>query len=304
MVQSGTSRVTAGGFLVGENGRGTYTIRDTATVNVTGVGANGRGFPFGPNGGFANLVVGRNGAGGSVGEGRVNQEGGTINVATNVFVGDRDDSSGTYRISAGQLNVTGNLNVATALQSDAIADADRTEPTASDDREFQSTGVRGRFEVVGSAGDINVTNHLLANPADRSAFRSTPASVAELVFEFVGNAISVIDVGGVADLDGAVIDIDNAVLTPESRVNLIIAQRGLANAGTVDATSGTTENVGTGEMFTLAAEDQGIYRLDVVPFGTAGGEMLQVSAVPEPSAIALLGLGGLGLLRRRRGRVA
>jgi hypothetical protein len=58
---------------------------------------------------------------------------------------------------------------------------------------------------------------------------------------------------------------------------------------------------GTGEAFTLSPEDAAVFRLSVVPSGA--GEMLQVSLIPEPGSLALLGLGASGLLaRRRRGR--
>ena len=264
--QSGTSRITTGGFLVAENGRGNYTISQNATLNVTGV-AIGRGFPGGPTAGFGNLLVGRNGGGAAVGEGLFTQVGGTVNVATNVFLGDFDDSNGTYRISGGVLNVTGNLNVGAALASNAPPDATRTGTQG------QALGAVGRFVVSGSAGDINVTGDFLANAADKT--RVGTANQSHLGFEiFDATGTSLIEVASAADLDGAVVDMSlmgGFTPAPNTVFNLMSGGEGIGGpTGT-----GTTKGTGTGEAFSLAAGDATDWTLRVVPGLLAGSEFLQ-----------------------------
>lgn len=207
-----------------------------------------------------NLVVGRDGTG------LYNVNGGTVNAA-NVFLGDFDTSTGTMKITSGTVNVTGNFSVGGALASNAAPD--RVEPTGANGPQGQALDANGVLIVSGSAATIDVGGNFLANADDKSSFREDPFitgadNTSTLVFEiFNGSGTSLIDVAGIADLDGAVIDLDLMSFTPATGTifNLLEA----ASFGTTGL--GTTENVGTGEGFSLAAEDVGIFSLAVVAGG-------------------------------------
>ena len=66
----------------------------------------------------------------------------------------------------------------------------------------------------------------------------------------------------------------------------------------------TTWDVSAGLQYdvTITGLDLGTYLIDSDSYGTDGGinDVLTINVIPEPMTIALLGLGGLFLLRRRK----
>lgn len=132
--------------------------------------------------------------------------------------------------------------------------------------------------VSGSGATIDIGGNFLANPDDKSPFRNAPTvpdgdNSATLIFEIFDNTgTSLIDVAGVADLDGAVIDLDlMGGFTPT-----VGATFDLLTASSFGATgTGTTENVGTGLGYSLAAEDVGGFDLAVVAGGN--GQILRAT---------------------------
>lgn len=74
-----------------------------------------------------------------------------------------------------------------------------------------------------------------------------------------------------------------------------------ANSGSI---SNVFENASTAISFTGISPTAGVITLDALGTGTAGNDgalnYVQLTAVPEPSSAALLGLGGLALILRRR----
>lgn len=286
-----------GDFVVGDGGpNNVYNISDAAVANA------GRHFLVGVFGDAQGTV---NQSGGTVnvgdllrvgidGVGNWNQTGGTVNVVGSAFLGDFDSSSGSYKISGGTLDIAGNLSVGGALASNAAPD--RVEPDATNGPQGQALDANGTLIVSGSAATIDVGGNFLANPSDKSAFRRDPIELdgdnsATLVFElFDGSGTSLIDVAGVADLDGAVIDIDlMGGYTPTFGQTFdLIAASSFGATG-----SGTTQNVGNGKGFSLAAEDIGVFRLDIV--SGVGGELFRATVVPEPALSVLLGSMALAL---------
>jgi hypothetical protein len=262
--RAGTSTMNHSGGLVDVLNNGEFVVGDgpanSSTYNISGT---------------ADVNVARNFVAGRDGIGVTNMTGGTIDAA-NVFLGDFDSSTGTMKISGGTLTLTGNFNVGAALASNAAPD--RVEPDGANGPQGQALDANGVLIVSGSAATIDVAGNFLANPDDKSAFRSDPFiagadNSATLGFEiFNSSGTSLIDVVGIADLDGAVIDVDlmgGFTPTVGTTFDLLTA----SSFGTTGA--GTTENVGTGEAFTLATEDVGAFSLALVPGGR--GEILRAT---------------------------
>ncbi len=275
--QTGGTVKVARRFILGDRGTGEYNISG-GTLTLDGLD----GDPA-----FNHLLVGLNGGNGTTdpfqGAGHFHQTGGTVTVKTGVFLGDFDNSEGYYKISGGTLNVDGtgshpnpgtiegfigDFSVGGALASNASTT--RVQPANNDDAQGQARNASGTFIVSGSAATINIAGNFLANPADKSDYRSDvlnpgASNSATLGFEiFNSSGTSLINVGGVADLDGAVIDLDlMGGYTPA-----VNATFDLLKASAFGATgTGTTQNVGTGKGFTLATEDTGGWSLAVVASG-------------------------------------
>lgn len=282
--QSGGT-VTVAALTVGRDGSGEYNL-SSGTLDIDG--SDG----FAPNNHFIVGQVGNADANIAAGSGVFVQTGGTVIVKNGVFLGDFDHSEGTYKISGGSLTVgggshpnpgpyedfIGDFSVGGALASNA--EVGRVAPANANDPQGQALNANGTFIVSGSAATINIAGNFLANPADKSALRKDEivgepprANSATLGFEIFDNSgTSLINVGGVADLDGAVIDLDlmNG-FTPA-----VNATFDLLKASSFGSTgSGTTQNVGTGEGFSLAAEDAGGWSLAVVASG--GFEFLRAT---------------------------
>ena len=246
VTQSGDSVFTTGGLLVGERAFGTYNLQG-GTLNVTAFDA-----VQGTRGGqrFAEFVVGQDGGGANnVGTGVVNQTGGIANVNTTLRLGDFDDSNGTYTISGGVLAISEDLSVGGALASNAPASPVGTQG--------QALNADGTFAVIGGDALITVDGDLLANAGDNSRMRANgERNDSTLMFEIVSGMISTIDVAGIADLTGAVIDLDTSGTTPS---------RG--------QTFDLIEANDISEDFMLAEEDDGRFDLSVVSMN--GRDVLQ-----------------------------
>lgn len=277
--QSGTSVVTTPGLIVAEFGNAAYTLNG-GTVTVLGAARNGATLPAGNDPSFANLIVGRAGAGINAGTGLFTQNGGTVNVATNVFLGDFDAGRGSFVHNGGVLNVTRNFSVGGALASNA--------PVAPTGTQGQSVDADGVFTVHGSAGSIHIGGNLLANAGDNTRTGGGGEhNNSTLVFDFLDlTGTTLIDVDGLADLTGAVIDINelNGFAMSASQTFKLL-----------NATSVSND-------FTLAAADLGRYSVFVGADAQLGGQTLyaKLAVAPEPASLAAVGLAGLLLGRRRR----
>jgi T5SS/PEP-CTERM-associated repeat protein len=266
-----------GDFVVSDGGGNTttYNISGSAEVNASGnviigtfEGANGT---INQTGGT--LTAANNLRIGADGVGAWNLSAGTVNTK-NIFLGDFDSSFGTMKVSGGVLNLSGDLNVGGALASNAPLVPGRLEPSEANGAQGQALDANGTFIVQGTAGDINVTGNLFANPADKAAFRNGPGQQNDSILRFTLGAtgISTISVGGIADLDGAVIDVDDTInyfaSNPSASLTLIDAVGGFGNVFTATA----AEAAGNGRGFSLAAGDAALYSLAIQPSGA--GEKL------------------------------
>jgi hypothetical protein len=163
---------------------------------------------------------------------------------------------------------------------------DRVEPSEANGAQGQALDANGTFIVEGTGGDINVTGNLLANPDDKAAFRNGPGQENDSLLKFTlgTTGISTISIGGIADLDGAVIDIDDAAnyfgAHPAGSLTLIDAALGFGNVHTVTA----AEQAGNGRGYSLAAGDSSAYSLAVQPSGA--GEKLVLTKLAGPALAA------------------
>jgi fibronectin-binding autotransporter adhesin len=263
-----------GDMVVSDGGGNTsvYNISGTATVTLLHnflVGVfNGSNGTVNQSGGTItagdNLVIGRDGVG------VWNLSGGTAS-ATNVFLGDFDDSSGTMKISGGALNLSGNLSVGGALASNAAA-----FPPG------HALDANGTLIVSGTGGTIDVGGDLLANPHDNPRIGGGgERNDATLVFEALGGGVSTIDVTGIADLTGAVIDVD-----------LFSSFAAGTTFDLITATSISTD-------YLQASEDVGSISLTIL--AGRNGEILRATVIPEPAAMAIaaIGLVAVGVQQRK-----
>jgi hypothetical protein len=269
-----------GDFVVsdGAGNTSTYNISGTASVAAsksvilgTFDGANGTVNQTG-----GSISAGTNIRIGADGIGTWNQSAGTIG-GVNMFLGDFDTSNGTMTVSGGTLNLSGDLSVGGELASNAPADTERQEPNPAlpFPQQGQALDANGTFIVSGTGGDINVSGNLLADPDDKSDSRKAGADKNDSTLRFIlgSTGVSTIDVGLIADLDGAVIDINDAAgyftANPAASLTLISAAGGFGNVHTLLA----NELAGTGKGFSLDPADVSAFNLAIVP-RSGGGENL------------------------------
>lgn len=259
-----------------------------------------------PGLGFEGLVVGENGSG----VGTANISGGTINIphvfnlgalgnstgnvtqsagivnAEEVHVG--NNGVGTYNMLGGQLISSGVLRVGNhsdstgslTISGSAVLEAQGGLNVAAEFDDFTRVrGVSGALNIVGSLATIRSGN-FNANGGGGPDTSST----SSLAWTIDAGGVSPITVLGAADLDLAVIDlIESVPVSNGTSFELVSATGRIANAGTI----------------TLGPNAAGRYVLSVKPAASAPGQILTATRIPEPAALALAGLGSLGLLARR-----
>jgi hypothetical protein len=223
-------------------------------------------------------------------------------TAKRLFLGDFDNSFGTMTVSGGSIALSGDLSVGGAIASNAAPD--RVDPNGSNGSQGQAANVNGVLIVDGSLGSIDVAGNLLANPADKSALRSGPGLSNSSLMQFIldSSGVTAINVGGIADLDGAVFDIDDTAgffaANPGSVLTLIDAADGFGNVYT--NTIAEAAGNGKGYSYSLTGLDPSAYWLRVIPSGA--GQRLVLMAVPEPTSVVMFVMGIVGFWGSRRQR--
>ncbi len=187
---------------------------------------------------------------------------------------------GTYS-NVGKMEIAvGSLNDSTAIYtiSDGTASVDVLSIMRKGAGGSGASGTgTGILNVVGSKSTITIGTYLQANPG--------AGLDAILECEIDAGGITTIIVTGTATFEaGCLLDMEIAsgvTLTPGQPFDLMTAPDG-----------------GITGLPTLKAEDVGTWTVAVV----SGSDILRATYVPEPATLTLLGLGGLGVLIRRKRR--
>lgn len=275
-VNAGTMTVNNWIAVGREGSTGTLNVGGTGTVNkiggghiTIGTGAGGNGTVNVSGGGTlttnGDFILGENNA---TAVGVVNQTGGLVSITGNLDV--QRQGIGTYNLSGGTLSVNGNIDTAAGT--------------------FNFTG--GRI-IRGNPGTITVNGNLTTGgtPAvlDLGTSRSFDVNGVLDVTRGIG-----FDLTGRAIPDGAGADIGSFNLgTVDSIVGTF--GPGLTNITGFDSRGATFISEASGEGGTYGPSDP------VFWIQEAGGTVsLHYSIVPEPTAVMLLAVSGLGLLARRR----
>lgn len=328
-ISGGTVQTIGGGMDIGYNaGFGTVTVTDgtvsvgpdgTATKALSiGRDADGTGI-FNMHGGYLD-VSGALRIGGDGGVGTLNMDGGIIDVgpgadplvATKAMsVGYRGGGSGAVNISDGIISVSGILYVG---QNTADGILDMLGGTINVGTELAPRDLRiGRREATGSLnmsdGTINVTGDLHVG--------STYIEIIEDPYEEIPHPGT-----GRLTMTGGLINVPDAnalQIGLEGSTGQVDLWGGTIMAGALEIGapgSGGIMDIREGTLI-LEGDERGtigsyIEAGLITAYGGWTGAQLQydycttnfkrttVTAIPEPATIALLGLGGFALLRRRK----
>lgn len=278
---SGGTTTMGGNFILGGGAAvgAAMNLSGTAIVNV------GNRFLMG-NGTGSGIVA--------------NHSGGTLNTTLDVRVGDTTASDTTYNLSGtGVINSTtggviGRQGTAKFFQTGGVANfngalsiGNRETATGANSGLYKisagdlniavalniaNSGV-GEFRVVGDDATIDVTGNVnIANGAN---------GLGTLAFELeTGDLLSQMAITGTATFSsGAALVFDTTNAAPTQNVYNLLTAASIADGG-------------------IAFSAPAGWSYQIVSGGN--GQILQAVMVPEPSAIGLALLAGIGLVRRRR----
>jgi P pilus assembly chaperone PapD len=223
----------------------------------------------------------------------------TVDGTTNNFSSTADytqvtvNNGGTLNLNGGALTLTqtsGNNNTEKFFLNNGST-LNFVDGTHTINERIEATGAVSTIRVTGSAATINVHQ--------QSAFNAT------MDFVFDANGISTFDSDSRLGFSSSTIDIDVSAYTGGD-ATFVLVDTDLFNGsyasngggfGTINTITNTAVNSwGGGYDVTY---DQSLF--DGAPGdGFTGQITLTLTAVPEPSSTALLGLGGLAMMLRRK----
>jgi len=271
---------TANDFNVGQTGgQGGFYEMQGGTLNPSGsffrVGASGYG-EFNHAAGTVtvdanNFLIGGN----NVGVYNLSGAGATLTRVGDEVLGNNTQAKGTMNHSAGTHHITRDLKIANNASANNFGKYFMTGGSLDVDRHLRNGAVNGATGTFGVLGTGPTAINIDGN------FTQNDVSTLLIGLGAVSPHVTPIDVGGIATLDGLL----EVALLDGFQPNYGDTFDVLTAAGGVTAAD-------------LEVVGHPFFYHSIVDNGTT----LQVTYVPEPTTMALLVLGGLGLAARRRRR--
>lgn len=254
-----------------------------ATLNVTGGTHNDS-----QTGNSTRNFIGQGSAG------TVNQSGGSYSIGHSLVIGGAAGGNGVYNLTAGDLIIFRGANAANLGGSYSLELGDNGEGSGL----FEISG--GSFETRINVGIGETGVFSIVGSGASSIGIGSNGSLDGAWTQFAGGTLRVsMDGGGVTKV--FVDDIDGGGVSIDFQAGSLVDIVGTAAAGTyvLLEAEATTFDASTIAGLSLSGATDSGWSLGFDNVG-GNGQVTATYVVPEPGSLALIGLGGLAILRRRR----
>ncbi|MGC4031939.1 MAG: PEP-CTERM sorting domain-containing protein [Tepidisphaeraceae bacterium] len=274
---TGTVNINAGGKLITSNFTSfSQGAGYTGTLNIAGTGATWQ-----LNGGGAYAAVRL----GYAGDGVINVSNGGSIVATSTVAGANNILFNTSSTGNGTLNLMSGGTI------DLGGTSNFTRGTGTGSATFNFTG--GTLKNVASfAIPVTQQGGTFTAGSSTSAIGTTALTAGYTLGSAGTLQVDLAGSGGVAGTD-----FDYYNVTGTASINGYVA---LLTASGFTPTIGQTFNILTASTIDITGATAGGWGLSVISGGN--GQILQATYVPEPASLAIVGLGAVAALARRRSR--